>query len=220
MKKTISAMAMFALLFASFNLSAEDEEDRRRRRGKAKIGVHLNFAPMLNGIYSINTEGGLNKNFSVVLTTAYTHIPFSTTVNTMVQQTSIHHYTGFAISPEVRYYFKPSRKPGLDGWFIGAYSKVRKASTDDDALVRFADTPDLPNLNYELERYGTSIFGVAAGLTTGYLYAHKSGFSISTWIGFGYFFINESSYAISPFFNLDELLVIDVRTGLSVGYRF
>lgn len=222
MKNTISVLAVFALLFASFNLSAEDEEDRRRRRGGSNIGVHLNVGPIARGIYSINTELGLNKNMSLVLTTAFLNVPFTTTVSTPTSfESNTYYYTGFAISPEVRYYFNPSRKPGLDGWFMGAYAKVRSTATKDDALVQWTNVSLDPwNPNYELEEYGASSFGIGAGLTGGYMYAHKSGICVGAWAGLGYFFVNNTEYTATPLIDLSGLLAIDIRSGLTIGYRF
>lgn len=223
MKKTISALAMIALLFSSFNLLAEDEEDRRRRRrGGSNIGVHLNVAPIARGIYSVNTEFGINKNLSAVFTAAFLNIPFTTTTTTPTSiETTKYHYTGFAITPEVRYYFNPSRKTGLDGWFMGAYVKVRSAATEDDALIQVSNTSTDPwNPNFEIQEYGASTFGVGTGLTGGYMYAHKSGICVGAWTGFGYFFVNNTEYTETPLYDLGELLALDIRSGLTIGYRF
>lgn len=222
MKKSISLLALLAILLTSFNAFAEDEEDRRRRRGGSNLGVHLNIGPIFRGIYSVNGEFGISKNTSAVLTAAFLNIPFTTTVSNGTSfETNRYYYSGFAITPEFRYYFNPSRKPGLDGWFMGAYAKVRSASTPDDALVQFVNTSLDPfNPNYETQYFGSSTFGIGAGLTGGFMYAHKSGICVSVWGGFGYFFVNDTEYTSPPVIDLSGLLAIDIRSGLTVGYRF
>jgi len=221
MKKSIGLLTLLAILLSCFNASAGEEEPRRRRRGP-NIGAHLNVGPIFRGIYSVNAELGLTKNTSVVLTAAFLNIPFTTTVsNGFTVESNRYNYRGYAITPEFRYYFNPSRRPGLDGWFMGAYAKVRSAATADDALAQIVNTSMDPfNPVYEVQYFGATSFGFGAGLTSGYMYAHKSGLCISVWGGLGYFFVNETEYTSPPVTNLENFLVIDIRSGLSVGYRF
>ena len=224
MKKTTSLIALLAILVSSFNAFAEGEDDdeRRRRRKGGSFGLHLNVAPMANGVFSLNGELGLSKNLSLVATAGYMRFPITYTSSNGVE---VNHFSGFMLAPEVRYYIDPSRRPGLDGWFVGGYAKVRSMATGPEDLIRFPTfDPFNPNPSTDEVRYGASWFGISAGATVGYMYQFKNGLTFGAWTGFGYFFVKNVEYTID---NPDtfvvaaaELMSVDPRSGVTIGYRF
>lgn len=228
MKKTAVLIAAFAILCPSFNAFAEgeDDDDRRRRKGGG-FGAHLNLAPAALGIYSANLEYGLSKDKAAILTLGYVYQDFSMSVTDGAGNSieSGYAYSGFMAAPEFRYYFDPSRRPGLDGFFAGAYLKYQSVSTSDDALtqVSLATDPNNPTAPPVVEEvnYGINYSGLSIGASFGYTYAFKSGFTLGAFGGFGYFLLNNISYTIENVSSeINDFMAIDPRLGITVGYRF
>jgi len=223
MKKTLPVLAALALIFTTLNVSAEGEDEDRRRRKGGNFGVHLNLAPIAFRTYSVNGEYALNKNMSVLLTAGF--------VDLSITQTSTFGggfpgfqeipFRGFIAAPEFRYYFDPNRRPGLDKWFVGGYLKVRSIATRSNELVTFG-VFDPINGGFTNTTYDVSYFGLSAGATFGYIYAMKSGLTIGSWLGFGYFLVSNETYTnnAAPMGNIGGLLAVDGRLGVTIGYRF
>jgi len=227
MKNLLGALCLILATFIPTNSFAgddgDDDERRRRRRGKGgNIGLALNLAPVYNGVYSLNAEFGLSKNLSAVVTAGFLNMAVTSTVSGPGGfESSVDYFRGYMLAPEVRYYFKPSRRPGLDGFYAGIYAKVRSMATGDSAFVQFVNSTGDPfNPNYITQRYGANYFGISAGFTAGYTHVWKSGLTLGIWGGLGYFFVNDMEYTETPMIDISAFLAIDPRTGLSVGYRF
>lgn len=227
MRKTTVLFSLLAILFTSFNVLAEGEdEDRRKRRKGGNFGVHLNVSPIFSGTFSTNLEYGLNKNMSTVLTLGFVRIPIGQTLSVPGEapQISTIPLIGFMAAPEFRYYFNPNRRPGLDRWFIGGYLKVRSLSTSGEELANLKSVVQPGNFfpDVEVEYYDLSYFGLSAGVTSGYMLAMKSGLTFGVWLGMGYAFINESTYTnnVEPVLNPFDFIRIDPRLGVTIGYRF
>lgn len=221
----VSLCLILATLIPTNSFAGDDGEDderrRRRRRKGGNVGLALNLAPVYNGVYSLNAEFGLSKNFSAVVSAGFLNFPVTSSVSGIGgTESSIAYFRGYMLAPEVRYYFNPSRKPGLDGFYGGVYAKVRSMGTEDDAIVQFVNTGTLFNPNYVTQRYGASYFGISAGITAGYTHVWKSGLTLGIWGGLGYFFVNDMEYTERPLVDISAFLAIDPRTGLSIGYRF
>lgn len=221
-------MAAIALLLTSFNAFAEgeDDEDRRRRRGKGgAVRLQLNLAPIASGIYSVNGEYAFSKNMSAVLTAGYMRLPFTYTLSTpttFTQETN--HMEGIMVAPEVRYYFDPNRRTGPDKWYVGAYLKLRSNGTGDDELINMVASVSDPFAEPEEVRYGASYFGLAPGFTVGYTYQFKGGFVINAFAGIGYYVVHNYEYTTDTpdplISSVLELITLDVRNGISLGWRF
>tara|TARA_R110002050_G_scaffold274159_1_gene418491 strand:- start:9833 stop:10528 length:696 start_codon:yes stop_codon:yes gene_type:complete len=231
MKKTTTFLAALAILFTSFNASAEGEDEDRRRKG-GNFGAHLNLSPIFSGIYSANVEYGFAKNMSVVLGLGFIDWSLTTTSTAggfggfgipTIKEVP---FRGFMVAPEFRYYFDPNRRPGLDRWFVGGYLKVRSVATSGEELTTTVLAPDPNDPNGfpipTLTNYDVSYFGLSIGTTFGYMYAFKSGLTLGSWLGIGYFLVSSNSYSnnAAPTVDVTDLLSIDPRFGLTVGYRF
>lgn len=224
MKKTIRILASLAMIFATLNAFAEGEDEERRRRKGGNFGVHLNLSPIAFGTYSLNAEYGLNKNMSANLTMGFVDLDITQTVsvNGGFPTIDIIPFRGFIAVPEYRYYFDPNRRPGLDRWFVGGYLKVRSLGTSGEKLISVRSLDPFNPAPAEEVRYDINYFGLSAGATFGYVYAMKSGLTFSSWLGIGYFIVNNTTYTngVEPIANLTDLLSVDPRFGLTVGYRF
>lgn len=228
MKKTAVLIAVFAILCPNFNAFAEgeDDEDRRRRKGGG-FGAHLNLAPAALGTYSANFEYGISKDKAAILTLGYIYLDLSISTTDGAGNTieNGYAYSGFMAAPEFRFYFDPSRRTGLDGFFGGAYLKYQSLSTPDDALSEFnlitdPNDPMSPPVIEEVN-YGVNYSGLSVGVTFGYTYAFKSGLTLGGFLGFGYFLMNNISYTVKDVTSeVNDFLYIDPRLGVTVGYRF
>lgn len=222
-------MAAIALLLTSFNAFAEgeDDEDRRRRRGKGSgFGAHINLLAMPFGTFSTNLEYKIAKNQAAVLTLGYTYISFEMSVsdgNGNMIETG-YAYNGFMAAPEYRYYFDPSRRPGLDKWYVGGYLKYASLSTGSSALTTVTTTVD-PNNPFmpivEEVEYGINYSAFALGATVGYQYAFKSGLVLGAFAGIGYNIVNDVSYTVEDLqVTGSDFNNVDIRGGATIGYRF
>jgi len=232
MKKTTTFLAALAILFTSLNAFAEGEDEDRRRRKGGNFGAHLNISPILLGTYSANLEYGLNKNMSLVMSLGFLDWDIVSNTSTTgfggiaIPTVSEVPFRGFIAAPEFRYYFDPNRRPGLDRWFVGGYLKVRSLATSGEELTTTVFAPD-PNdpIGFPiptLTNYDVNYFGLSIGATFGYMYAFKSGLTLGSWIGIGYFLVSSTSYTnnAAPAVDVTDVLEIDPRLGLTVGYRF
>ena len=221
--KNLPVLAALAMIFTTLNVSAEGEDEDRRRRKGGDFGIHLNLSPIAFRTYSLNAEYGFNKNTSAVLTLGFVDLSITQTsaFNGGIPTINVVPFRGFIAVPEYRYYFAPNRRPGLDRWFVGGYLKVRSIATNSDQLV--APTFNILNPGGgALTTYDVNYFGLSAGATFGYVYAMKSGLTFSSWLGLGYFLISNETYTndVSLVGNIGGLLAVDGRFGLTVGYRF
>ena len=122
-------------------------------------------------------------------------------------------YSDFNITPEYRFYFKPSES--TDGFYVGAYIKYQTAAFGD---LRFYDD------NGKVEFYNLNFNGLALGIETGKKWVSHRGFYFETLFGFGRFIISDWSTSKKNIptvdFDKNPLYSFDFRMSLNIGWRF
>lgn len=112
-------------------------------------------------------------------------------------------YTGWNVTPEFRFYFSPD--DDCEGFFAGPYLKYRSIKYTDD----FQDD-DFTNS------------GLALGLNMGRKWVADAGFIFELNLGVGKFLMNNYTFTENDSYEdiSDYLPDIDIRVGLSIGWRF
>ena len=127
-------------------------------------------------------------------------------------------HNAILLTPEFRYYWDPDEDASR--WHVSAYLRYRQT---------WESPSQVQTVSGQTIVVDQTSLGIAIGPAIGYKWVTRSGFTTSLYLGVGYYALLNYSYGEYDAEQIskrslealqDDIFPVDIRLGLSLGYRF
>lgn len=195
MKHYTQRFSIFILLLLPFFLFAQAKKQvKKSSENNAKNVIKINPASLFGGTFSLSYERAIWRGFSINIHGSYlfNHSLPNWVVNKIWRNDveegqkltfSKPRFTGYGITPEIRYYFLPGQS-APNGLYVGIYLRMWQYNAKMD--VTYIN----PNLNLPVDTFKLTgklgYYAIRPGLQVGYNWIIGNHFSLDAFVGANY----------------------------------